>query len=221
MVFTHGAGGGLSAAAVVNFCAGYSPQCPVLAFKGSMNMGSRVKGFHACFDHLQEQGEPTTGMPVVFGGRSMGARAAVVGASEILESPAKKNYGLVTLVLVSYPLVGPKDMRDQILLDLPPNVRVLFIIGEKDSMCPLDKLNEVREKMGAKTWLVVVKGADHGMHVRPAKAEKAVGEMTGQLAAKWVSTQTLAVSGDEKEVQIWWDADDEGVKSGVWEGVTS
>jgi pimeloyl-ACP methyl ester carboxylesterase len=92
----------------------------------------------------------------------------------------------VRLVLGSYPLQGPKDVRDQILLDLPEGVRVFFIIGEKDAMCPLDLLSETREKMKAKSQLVVGKGADHGMHVKPARLEKELGEDAGRLAATWV-----------------------------------
>jgi pimeloyl-ACP methyl ester carboxylesterase len=76
-------------------------------------------------------------------------------------------------------------VRDQILLDLPESVGVLFIIGDKDATCPLDLLNETRSKMKAKSQLVVVRGADHGMHVKPAKLEKEAGEETGIVAAQW------------------------------------
>jgi hypothetical protein len=53
-------------------------------------------------------------------------------------------------------------------------------------MCPLDRLEEVMRKMTAKSQLLVVKGADHGMKTRPAGAEKEVGEELGRVAAKWV-----------------------------------
>jgi pimeloyl-ACP methyl ester carboxylesterase len=117
----------------------------------------------------------------------MGARAAVMASSQVLEDEGV-DLGL-ELVLVSYPLKGPKDIRDQILLDLPASVRVLFVVGDRDSMCPLEMLNEVRSKMEAKSQLVVVKTADHGMHVKPAKLEKDIGERTGRVAADWVTGQ--------------------------------
>jgi predicted alpha/beta-hydrolase family hydrolase len=111
----------------------------------------------------------------------MGARAAVMAATEDDEK-------VVELVLVSYPLKGPKDdIRDQILKDLPASIRVLFVIGDRDAMCPLDMLDEVRKKMKAKSQLVVVRGADHGMHVKPASMEKEYGEETGRIAAEWIS----------------------------------
>lgn len=114
----------------------------------------------------------------------MGARAAVLAGTEILASDAGRRE--LSLVLVSYPLRGPKGIRDQILLDLPESVRVLFIIGERDAMCPLGLLEETRKKMAAKSRLVVVRGADHGMHVRPVVEEKRLGEEAGRLAASWV-----------------------------------
>jgi dienelactone hydrolase len=149
-----------------------------------MNLGSRVKGFHACIEYLTEKSKKD-GESLVLGGRSMGARAAVMAASEILETHPKD--GKIDIILVSYPLKGPKDTRDQILLDLPASVSVLFIIGDRDSMCPLDLLDQVRNKMKAKSELVIVRGADHGMHTRPAKLEKEMGEQTGRIGADWVA----------------------------------
>jgi pimeloyl-ACP methyl ester carboxylesterase len=115
----------------------------------------------------------------------MGARAAVMAGSEVLEEGGTDLE--LELVLVSYPLKGPKDTRDQILLDLPASVKILFVVGDRDSMCPLEMLDEVRSKMAAKSKLVIVKGADHGMHVKPAKLEKDIGEHTGRVAADWVA----------------------------------
>jgi pimeloyl-ACP methyl ester carboxylesterase len=191
LVFTHGAGGTLSASAVVNFCTGFSTISPVTAFQGSMNLASRVKGFLACIAHFQD------GQRLVLGGRSMGARAAAMAAMEVASEAAKD---VVELVLVSYPLQGPKDVRDQILLDLSAMVKVMFIVGDRDSMCPLELLDEVRGKMKAKSQLVVVRGADHGMHTKPAKLEKEHGEETGRIAAKWLSgdiSDDVTYTGEE------------------------
>ncbi|CAO2649558.1 Nn.00g069430.m01.CDS01 [Neocucurbitaria sp. VM-36] len=207
LIFTHGAGGTLSAPAVVNFCTGYARLLPVRAFQGSMNLASRVKGFHACLEDLRDSEEKGKGNSVVLGGRSMGARAAVIAASELLsgeeEGEAESKEERVQLVLVSYPLKGPKDdVRDEILLSLPGSVEVLFVIGDRDAMCPLDLLKSVRAKMKAKSQLVVVKGADHGMHVRPAKRETQVGEETGRVAATWVEGkmgEDVVYVGEEEE----------------------
>jgi len=195
MILTHGASGTLSAAAVVNFCAGFSESRSVLAFQGSMNLASRVKGFHACIEHLKEGSEKKT---LVLGGRSMGARAAVMATTKVLEVDEDAK---IQLILVSYPLKGPKeDLRDEILLALRTVVSVLFVTGDRDAMCPLDTLNNVRSKMEAKSQLVVVRGADHGMHTKPASAEKDVGVETGRLAASWLAgnvQEEVSYIGDE------------------------
>jgi predicted alpha/beta-hydrolase family hydrolase len=200
LIFTHGAGGTLQAPAVKNFCTGLSTYRSILAFQGSMNLGSRVKGFHASIAYVKEQwsegqkefrGKKAGFSRLLLGGRSMGARAAVIAASEALQASEAVQGGdqvwVVRLILVSYPLKGPKDVRDQILLDLPESVSVLFVIGEKDDMCPLDLLDAVRGNMKAESQVVVVRGADHGMHVKPARKEGEVGEETGLMAAKWLA----------------------------------
>jgi predicted alpha/beta-hydrolase family hydrolase len=191
LIFTHGAGGTLSADAVVNFCTGFSKYLPVLAFQGSMNLKARTKGFHACIEEIHSSQKTTQKRKskeqmkrkrMLLGGRSMGARAAVIAASEHLaEKDNEQEETSIQLVLVSYPLQGPKDdLRDQILLDLPESISVLFIIGDKDAMCPLDLLNETRSKMVAKSQVVVVKDADHGMNIKPASATKEVVQCIGK-----------------------------------------
>jgi len=181
LIFTHGAGGTLSAPAMVNFCKGYSISNDVLAFQGSANLKARVKGFKACSSHLFVGREE-----LVFGGRSMGARAAVMAGSDLVAS--KRDQPGVSLILVSYPLQSPKsDIRDQILLDLPSSARVLFIIGDRDAMCPLELLNAARKNMAASSKLVVVRGADHGMHIKPPSKEMEIGERTGRIAAAWTN----------------------------------
>lgn len=185
LIFTHGAGGTLSAPAMTHFSSGFSSTSgtPLLLFQGSMNLSGRTKGFHACHAHAYD----STGakQPLAFGGRSMGARAAVIAATEVLAGSREQS--VARLVLASYPLQGPKDVRDQILLDLPEGVEVLFIVGERDAMCPLGLLEETREKMVARSRVVVVQGADHGMNVVPAKRTRGLGEETGRVAARWLS----------------------------------
>lgn len=133
----------------------------------------------------------------------MGARAAVIAATEITSREDEEGIGGMKLVLVSYPLKGPKDVRDGILLDLPEGVEVLFIVGDRDAMCPLKLLDEVRGKMKAKSRLVVARDADHGMNVRPASRTKEVSEETGSVAARWLygalesEGETLYVGNEE------------------------
>ena len=149
LIFTHGAGGGISNAATRDFTAGFAQSSSIICFQGTMNLSSRVKTFKAVTEHVEFSG--------ALGGRSMGARAAVMTCDDATKA----------CVLVSYPLIGGKngDTRDQILLDLRQDVDVLFIIGTKDHMCPLDRLDEVRAKMKAGSWIVHVQGqSDSSSH---------------------------------------------------------
>jgi len=160
----------------------------------------------------------TNSSGAVLGGRSMGARAAVMAAGELLER------GLVAsgeggadgeevkvklnkrLVLVSYPLIArngkgdPKlKEREQLLLGLPASFEVLFVVGTEDSMCPLEKLQDVREKMQAKSWLVRVEGANHGMEPKPKGMMQAVVEETGKVAALWLEARNT----ERRESRMW------------------
>jgi uncharacterized protein len=55
-------------------------------------------------------------------------------------------------------------VRDEVLLEL--RTPVLFVQGTRDSMCPLDRLASVRERMQAPTELHVVLGGDHSLVVQ-------------------------------------------------------
>ena len=179
LVFTHGASGTLKADAMANFAEGYANRAsaPMLSFQGSMNLTSRVKMFETVG---KDQNALTC-----FGGRSMGARAAIMAATD----------DTTHLALISYPLHNNNAVRDQILLDLPADKRVIFISGDHDSMCDLKKLASVRSKMKCKTWLCVVQGADHGMKMKPAKASKEMVQKTGEIVAEWLEdTEKYATS---------------------------
>ncbi|KAF2750455.1 hypothetical protein M011DRAFT_465206 [Sporormia fimetaria CBS 119925] len=207
LIFTHGAGGDLSTPAIVHFRTGYTSQLPILLFKGSMNLPSRVKGFSAALSYLDSHSSSSSqkGGRRVLGGRSMGSRAAIMTALDTISNAGndkdkKRAAKDVDLVLVSYPLISPKgETRDQPLLDLPGTANVLFIIGSRDSMCPTERLMELREKMLARSWLVVVEGLDHGMH---GKQEEMLGTSSGEVAAKWVRDKKVELLEIEEEYPV-------------------
>ena len=181
-------------------------------FKGSMNLKSRASMFDGVKQYEREKGSLPTAKSnagLACGGRSMGARAAVIAAHT--------DEDVKTLVLASYPLVSPSgDMRDQILLDIRPDVDVLFISGDNDSMCDLETLNVVRGKMKARTWRVVVKGADHGMNLKGGKKLKEgtelVGRECGQIAAEWLRERDQG----KKEMVLSWDGEEGIVVNTGW-----
>ena len=200
LVFTHGAGGDLQSDAILNFTHGFSshsPQSSILCFQGNMNLKSRVKMFSEVI-----VSSLNVHTPRCLGGRSMGARAAVMAATE----------HTTHLVLVSYPLHTAKETRDQVLLDLPASLKVIFVSGDRDEMCSLERLEEVRRKMKCKTWRVVVENADHGMNVKPKAGTIGVGRKTGDVVAIWLKSSDISLT----EGKIVWNADEEMAQWSGW-----
>ena len=192
LIFTHGAGGDLNADAMLHFRTGFATQLPILCFQGNMNLKSRVKMFNAV---AEAQADPT-----ILGGRSMGARAAVMAMTDSTEH----------LVLVSYPLHTAKELRDSILLALPSSIKVIFVSGDRDSMCDLHRLEQVRENMQCKTWRLIVQGADHGMKIKPKAGSAEVVKKSGEVVAAWI----LHSPEDKREGTIVWDDE----KGATWSG---
>jgi predicted alpha/beta-hydrolase family hydrolase len=184
LIFTHGVGGTITSPAMHDFASGYSAVLPLLYFQGTTNLISRVKAFSTVRTH-QQGSDGFAGL----GGRSMGARAAVIAALE--EGFPEGENG--KLVLVSYPLTAGKDggtrefeRREKILLDLPETVEVLFVIGSRDAQCDLGLLEDVRGRIKVRSWLCVVVGADHGMECRPKSCTKEMRRVSGKVAAEWM-----------------------------------
>lgn len=105
--------------------------------------------------------------PVVLIGKSMGGR---VGCHLALDEEVAR------VICLGYPLCGagnPEKMRDTVLLE--STRPILFVQGTRDSLCPLDLLEGVRQKMKAPNQLYVVEGGDHSLMVTKGQL-KAKGE---------------------------------------------
>lgn len=97
------------------------------------------------------------GHPLVLMGKSMGSRVScMVASSDGINASA--------VICLGYPLKGMKGaMRDEILLKL--RIPTMFVQGNKDCLCPLDKLELTRKKMTCRNELHVVDGGDHSFKV--------------------------------------------------------
>src|SRR5437870_13247954 len=96
--------------------------------------------------------------PIILIGKSMGGR---IGCHVALE---EKVNGLICL---GYPLCAMGNrakLRDEVLRAL--TTPILFVQGTRDSLCPLDLLEHVRQEMKAPNLLHVVEGGDHSLLVR-------------------------------------------------------
>jgi len=104
--------------------------------------------------------------PLFLVGKSMGGR---VGCHVALEEP------VAGVICLGYPLQSGATgaLRDEVLVAL--RAPILFVQGSHDSLCPLDKLAEVRARMTAPSTLLVVEGGNHSLEVSAAQ-RKATGD---------------------------------------------
>ena len=112
-----------------------------------------VAAHHEALQGLRERSSG----PIALAGKSMGAR---VGCHLALEETVDR------IVCFGYPLkaLGKSGkVRDEVLLAL--SSPVLFVQGDRDPMCPLGLLEEVRARMSVDSELHVVEGGDHSLLV--------------------------------------------------------
>ena len=127
-----------------------------------------------------------TSGPIFLIGKSMGGR---IGCHLSLE---EKVNGLICL---GYPLCAMGDrskLRDEVLLNL--QTPILFVQGTRDTLCPLDLLEEVRSRMTAPNFLHIVEAGDHSLIARKKdlanetqedvdqRIAKAIGDFVGQFS---------------------------------------
>ena len=99
---------------------------------------------------------------LVLAGKSMGGR---IGCHLALDPSAAA--AVAGLVCFGYPLRGQNGkLRDQVLLAL--RTPVLFVQGTRDSLCPLEELEELRSRMAAPSELFVVDSGDHSLQASKA-----------------------------------------------------
>ena len=173
MLWTHGAGGGLNDDATQGFANGFAELAPIVVHEAQSNLEHRV----ACYKAMTEHEDYAT----YIGGRSMGSRTAATLATSHPETKA--------VVLVSYPLFNNGECREQILLDLPARLDVLFILGSKDPMNQCKKFEEVRARMKARSWVCIVQGAAHMMDMVHDHATKDMRRQSGRVAAEWLQNR--------------------------------
>ena len=112
-------------------------------------------------------------------GKSMGGR---VGCHLALVED------VAAVMCFGYPLCGGGDrakLREKVLRAL--KTPILFIQGTRDSLCPLDLLENVRRGMAAPNELHVVEGGDHSLLVSKAQL-KAAGETQGAVELRILHT---------------------------------
>ena len=95
--------------------------------------------------------------PVILVGKSMGG---CIGCHLALQEPVQ------ALVCLGYPLKAASKtgaVRDEVLMAL--RTPVLFVQGSRDALCPLELLQQVRQRMQAPNELHVVQGGNHSLEL--------------------------------------------------------
>jgi predicted alpha/beta-hydrolase family hydrolase len=122
----------------------------------------------------------TPGQALFLGGKSMGGRIA----SQVVAQDVDCS-GLVYLGYPLHPPGRPDRIRDDHLyrIDRP----MLFVEGTRDPFCPIDTLQEVRERIPDST-LVLIDDGDHSFKVRKASGRTTpeAWEEVASAAAGWM-----------------------------------
>lgn len=107
---------------------------------------------------------------LVLAGKSMGSRVgchvAVDGVADLGRRPS-------ALVCFGYPLVSAGKRRD-VRAEILERTRtpILFVQGDRDPLCPLELLAEVRARMTCASVVHVVEGGDHSLLVQKRFADQ-------------------------------------------------
>ena len=118
-------------------------------------------------------------LPLIVGGRSLGARVACRTAAE-LEAKA-----VLCLAFPVHPPGKPERVRDEHLYRI--TVPMLFIEGTADPFAKPEIVRRVLGKLGRVAEHVAIEGGDHSFNVRGKKRDaREVGETLAGLAAPFV-----------------------------------
>lgn len=141
-----------------------------------------VQAWQAAFDFVKSHSQFGTAR-IVAAGKSMGGRIASQMAADGL-LPAK------ALVFLGYPLHPPgkrDQLRDAHLYRI--TIPMLFFTGTRDSLCDIDLLRNVLNRMKASWELETIEGGDHSF-VLPKSfetSEQDVYEMILQRTIAWLN----------------------------------
>jgi len=120
---------------------------------------------------------------LIFGGRSMGGRAASMLASKGFEAD-----GLLLLAYPLHPAGKPEQLRDAHLPSIA--MPTLCINGTRDALCTRELMERVLERVRPSFRMHWVEGADHSFHVLKSsgRTDAAVMSEIGETAERWLSS---------------------------------
>lgn len=81
--------------------------------------------------------------------------------------------------------------------------------GDRDELCAVEDLMDLRDKMKARSWWIRIEGADHGVRFEDEKRRR-VCEAVGRIAGRWMNGDRSGFSEGEG-VLLFADGEDLGV----------
>lgn len=123
-------------------------------------------------------------LPLLAGGKSMGGRmTSMAAAAETL--PGVR--GLVFFGFPLHPAGSPSTERGEHLDSV--GVPMLFLQGTRDTLADLALLRPICERLGSRSTLLVIEGADHSFHVlkRTGRTDDEVLDELARTTAAWSS----------------------------------
>lgn len=192
VILTHGAGGDMSfihLTSIAHAAASNGIVCLRFTCK-SLNLGYRVKAYHAVWNYLQNLQQFKL-RNIFLCGRSMGSRVASALARQLSDGTEDAVQGLICL---SFPLHPPGQkhvhhQRSEDLRGLPKGLPVLFLSGTKDNMCDRTLLEDVLKEMKAPATVHWVEGGSHGLTLK-GRSEESIMEEVSSRVLTWVFQHT-------------------------------
>uniref|UniRef100_A0A3Q3M5K8 Testis expressed 30 n=1 Tax=Mastacembelus armatus TaxID=205130 RepID=A0A3Q3M5K8_9TELE len=191
VILTHGAGGDMNFKHLVSLAHALASNgflCLRFTCKG-LNLGYRVKAYHAVWDYLTSLKKFTI-KRVYVGGRSMGCRAAAALARQLSEQTKDAVRGIICL---SFPLHPPGQthayrQRSEDLQALPEHTSVLFVSGTEDNMCDRGLFDGMVEELKAQAEVFWLQGGSHGLTVKGRSEDFVLNEVNEHVIT-WMSKQ--------------------------------
>lgn len=129
------------------------------------------------------------GLPLFAGGKSYGGR--MTSQAQAI-APLPDVRGLVFVGFPLHPPERPSDERARHLDDV--RIPMLFLTGSRDEFAQLHLLEPVIARLGKRTTLHLVDGADHGLRV-PARSGRKDADVRAQAAATVASWMEAVIMG--------------------------
>jgi len=144
--------------------------------------------------------EVAPGLPLLAGGKSMGGRMTSQAAAQ---GPLE---GVRGLVFFGFPLHPPKRLGTKRADHLAKvTIPMLFLQGTRDDLADLKLLRPICAKLGSRTTLHIIEGADHSFHVlkRSGTTDEQVLRELAAKTASWGEAQNTLDSVSGYHLKNW------------------